>query len=429
LVPAAAILLLALAVPSAEARNAYVANFGSESVSVINTATNTASPTTIKVGLRPFAIAITPDGKTAYVANRGSETVSAIDTATNTASPTTIKVGLDPEAIAITPDGKTAYVTNDGSESVSVINTATNQASPTTIKVGVEPAGIAITPDGKTAYVTNLGSESVSVINTATNMASPTAIKVGKFPEGIAITPDGKTAYVANEFSESVSVIDTATNTALPTTIKVGANPTGIAISPDQSPLASIHSQATRARPGVPVSLDASASKDPDGSIAAFSWNFGDNQSASLTTATTTHTYATPGTYNPTLAATDNEGCSASPIFTGQTASCAGSPPATATINVVYPGVNVSCPKSAKPKGCSFRLQAIGSKPKKGKKAKPESALAKAKVKAGRTAIVSLKPTKAFAAKLAVASNVLVKETVSAHGSAKTRLAKLKVVQ
>jgi YVTN family beta-propeller protein len=386
LVPASAALLLALVVPSAIARTAYVVNDDGESVSVINTATNTASPTTIKVGNVPADIAITPDGKTAYVTNNGAESVSVINTATNTASPTTIKVGKEPLAIAISPDGKTAYVTNDGADSVSVIDTATNTASPTTIKVGREPLAIAITPDGKTAYVTNRGADSVSVINTATNTASPM-------------------------------------------TIKVGSRPFGIAITPDQSALATFSVQTTRARPGVPVSLDASASKDPDGTVAAFSWGFGDGQSQSLTAPTALHTYANPGTYSATLALIDNEGCSGSLIFTGQTASCSGSPPATVMVKVAYPGVKVHCPKGAKPKGCSFKLQVVAKKPKKGKKAKPESAVAKAKLKAGKSAIVSLKPSKAFRAKLAAASSILVKETIVAGHATKTRVAKLKVVQ
>jgi YVTN family beta-propeller protein len=63
----------------------------------------------IKVGVRPAAIAITPDGKTAYVTNLLSSTVTPIATATNTPGKP-IKVPRLPEAIAITPDGKTAYV-------------------------------------------------------------------------------------------------------------------------------------------------------------------------------------------------------------------------------------------------------------------------------------------------------------------------------
>jgi hypothetical protein len=68
-------------------------------------------------------------------------------------------------------------------------------------------------------------------------------------------------------------------------------------------------------------------------------------------------------------------------------------------------------------------------KPKKGKQAKPESAIAKAKLKAGRSKLVSLKPTKAAAKKLAAAKSVLVKETVKIGASTKTRVAKLKIVQ
>jgi YVTN family beta-propeller protein len=113
---------------------------------VIDTATNTASPTTIPVGAHPIAIAITPDGKTVYVANEGSNNVSVIDTATNTASPTTIPVGAHPNAIAITPDGKTAYVAG-GINTVSVINTQTNQVVGSPITVGGFPGAIAIIPN------------------------------------------------------------------------------------------------------------------------------------------------------------------------------------------------------------------------------------------------------------------------------------------
>jgi YVTN family beta-propeller protein len=60
----------------------------------------------------------------AYVTNRGSNSVSVIDTASNTVV-ATIPVGAFPEGVAITPDGTRAYVTNE-SNTVSVIDTATN---------------------------------------------------------------------------------------------------------------------------------------------------------------------------------------------------------------------------------------------------------------------------------------------------------------
>ncbi|MGP7996825.1 MAG: YncE family protein [Streptosporangiaceae bacterium] len=78
---------------------AYVAT--GSGVTPINTATNKAGEA-IKVGVSPFAIAITSNGKTAYVANADSGTVTPIRTATNTALKA-IKVGVGPDAIAITP--------------------------------------------------------------------------------------------------------------------------------------------------------------------------------------------------------------------------------------------------------------------------------------------------------------------------------------
>jgi YVTN family beta-propeller protein len=213
---------------AASSHTAYVTNPGSNSVTPIDTATNTAE-TAIAVGSDPVGVAITPDGKTAYVVNQVSDSVTPIDTATNTPG-MPIVVGSGPFGVAITPDGKTAYVANAGSGSVTPIDTATNTAG-TAIAVGAGPVGVAVTPDGKTAYVTNSGSGSVTPIDTATNTAGM-AIAVGGGPFGVAITPDGKTAYVVNEFSGSVTPIDTATNTP-GTAIAVGSVPFGVAITPD----------------------------------------------------------------------------------------------------------------------------------------------------------------------------------------------------
>jgi YVTN family beta-propeller protein len=66
--------------PAAAAPFAYVT--GDNSVSVIDTATNTVVAT-IPVGNDPFAVAVTPDGKHAYVTNSDPNTVTVIDTATN----------------------------------------------------------------------------------------------------------------------------------------------------------------------------------------------------------------------------------------------------------------------------------------------------------------------------------------------------------
>lgn len=61
----------------------YVTNSGSNTVSVINTATNTVVKT-VPVGTVPVGVAVHPVGTHTYVANSGSTTVSVLDTATNT---------------------------------------------------------------------------------------------------------------------------------------------------------------------------------------------------------------------------------------------------------------------------------------------------------------------------------------------------------
>lgn len=54
------------------------------------------------------------------------------------------------------------------------------------------------------------------------------------------------------------------------------------------------------------VTLDASASTDPDGQLVDWQWDLGDGNY--LTGATGTHTYAEPGTYTVTLTVTDDDG-------------------------------------------------------------------------------------------------------------------------
>ena len=54
------------------------------------------------------------------------------------------------------------------------------------------------------------------------------------------------------------------------------------------------------------VSLDASGSKDTDGTVASYAWNFGDNTTG--TGVNPSHTYVTANTYLVTLTVTDNQG-------------------------------------------------------------------------------------------------------------------------
>jgi DNA-binding beta-propeller fold protein YncE len=264
------------------------------------------------------------------------------------------------------------------------------------------------------------------VIDTQTNrIGSPIAV-AGR-PAGIAITPDGRTAYVTEFETKKVLVIDTRTNQPAGSPIAVDKGVEGIAIVPDQPPLASFTGPASPARPGVPATFNASASSDPDGTIASYDWAFGDGQTAANGGPGPNHVYSSPGTYQATVTLTDNEGCSTSLLFTGRTAYCNGGSTASQTQNVevAYPGVRLRCPKRARPKDCKFKLLVVSKK----RKGKAESAVARAKAKAGHSALVSLMPKEAFRATLAAAKKVLVKETVTANGSKRTLVKRLKIVQ
>ena len=79
--------------------------------------------------------------------------------------------------------------------------------------------------------------------------------------------------------------------------------------SPNTPPVAAAGAAPTTGIAPLAVAFNSSGSGDPDGSIVAYSWTFGDGSTGSG--AAPSHTYATPGSYTAVLTVTDNRGATA----------------------------------------------------------------------------------------------------------------------
>lgn len=208
---------------------AYVTLIVADSLAVVNLTDNTLS-TTVKVGDGPRGVAVTPDGTRAYVANSFSDDVSVVDLSTNTVV-TTIPLVDGPRGVAITPDGSEVYVANEFADTVSVIRTSDNSVADE-FQTGSQPWAIAITPDGAVAYVTEFAADSVSAIDVEFGLNFRIdQFAVGRRPAGVTFSPDGVEAYVAIGPLEEVSIISTAAN-AVRDRVRSGRGPRQLAVSP-----------------------------------------------------------------------------------------------------------------------------------------------------------------------------------------------------
>jgi YVTN family beta-propeller protein len=67
----------------------------------------------ISIGVQPWGLAFTPDGRTAYVADMGTGAIVVVDTATRSVVDVIQGAGLaNPHAIIVRPDGRYVYVSN-----------------------------------------------------------------------------------------------------------------------------------------------------------------------------------------------------------------------------------------------------------------------------------------------------------------------------
>ncbi len=125
----------------------------------------------IPVGGQPTRMLLNRARSRLYVANANSDTVSVIDTASdrvimtlNTTAPESAYAnarqlkGSNPNSLALSPDERTLYVTNGGTNSVAVVHLDPNRGRSAVtglIPTGWYPNSVSVSHDGKTLYVVN----------------------------------------------------------------------------------------------------------------------------------------------------------------------------------------------------------------------------------------------------------------------------------
>ncbi|HWL98868.1 MAG TPA: YncE family protein, partial [Nocardioidaceae bacterium] len=102
-------------------QHAYVVRDADTLVSVLDTSTHQVTGLVEVDGLATD-IAVAPDGQRAYVTQRTRNDLSVVDTATNLATPFPVTIDGTANALALTPDGKRAYISNRQARTVEVVD-------------------------------------------------------------------------------------------------------------------------------------------------------------------------------------------------------------------------------------------------------------------------------------------------------------------
>jgi YVTN family beta-propeller protein len=262
---------------SPDHRTLLVVSIGSNSVSFIDTASNTAKHVTY-VGRSPHEAFFTPDGKEIWVSVRGENYIAILDGQTYLEK-SRVEVPNGPGMTIFSPDGKYGYVCSSFSPEIVVIATATKQIvgrvrqeSPFCPDIAATPDGnqvwftlkdigkvmifnarppfevmkmldtgpitnhvnFARTPRGQFAYVTVGGLNLVKVFRTS-DFEQVAAVETGALPHGLWPSGDGTRIYVGLENADAAAAIDTQGNRVV-ATIPVGQAPQGVAYVPAAVP-------------------------------------------------------------------------------------------------------------------------------------------------------------------------------------------------
>lgn len=209
----------------------YVARLDVDSVSRADLP-DTLITGAVGVGSIPSHVAFNPASTRAYVANQGSDDVSVVDVAAGTEI-AFVQLNSDAWNVIVSPDGATVYATTDQG-SLYFIATASNTApAPLVLSAGDALRGLALDYSGARLYVAGRNSGRIYVVNTAARSVIDT-IDVGGTPQRIALRVSGTELYVANE-SRGVDFVTLPGGSF--TTMPLAAGAYGLALSPDEAQL------------------------------------------------------------------------------------------------------------------------------------------------------------------------------------------------
>lgn len=213
-----------------EGTYAFTANLLADTVTAIRLSDRTT--TTIGVNDQPTDLKMRPGTNELWVTNFGTGTISIINTLTLQQTEFFSTVGA-PGDIAFLPDGSRAFVTLPLDDTVTVFNAATREPI-RSWSVGDEPSGIAHDAERNrllvTATANTAGGNRLNFINLSTNAV--TFLTLNNGPSDVVVDAARDRAYVSMFFSSAVARVNLNTDTLIGYQ-NIAAQPQGMSMSFD----------------------------------------------------------------------------------------------------------------------------------------------------------------------------------------------------